>query len=78
MEGLNARSIHINETNVIHALQHEMRRIVIDVHARMVARSLKETFERCSIKHIFAGVQFVGKIHAKLISVIQDRLPASG
>src|ERR1051326_122459 len=38
VEGFDLRSVDVNESHVVHALQDEVRRVVVDGHARMIAR----------------------------------------
>jgi hypothetical protein len=49
--------------------------IIIDRHARVIAHSFEEHFERSTVIEVLARVQFVGDVDAVLVGEVENRLP---
>ena len=72
-----AFEIDVDKGEVIHLLQQEVRRVVIDHAARVVADSLQEHLERGTVEYILTGMDFIAYVNAILFIDIKDRLPTA-
>src|SRR3954468_7944371 len=76
MEGADPLRVDIDEVEVVELLQHEVRGIVIDGAARVVACALQEYLEGDAVADVLAGMDLETEIDAGLLIRIQDRTPA--
>src|SRR6185369_14360663 len=76
MKHLDALMIDVDVVEVIERLQHEMRRVVEDVAARMIADPLQEHLEGDAIMQVLTGMDLVADIDTDLVIGIEDRFPA--
>ena len=78
VEGLNAAGVDVDEADVVEALENEVRGVVVDVDAGVIAGGFEEHFEGGTVVEVFAGVEFVGDIDAVLVCKVEDGEPAGG
>ena len=62
MEGLDALVVDVDEVEVVELLQHEVRRVVVDAAARVIADALEEHLEGRAVEDVLAGVDLVADI----------------
>ena len=73
MEHLDALVIDVDVLNIVQCLQHVVAGVIQHVAARMIVNPLKKHFECDAVVQIFAGVNFVAKINARLVEGIENR-----
>lgn len=70
--------IDVDKGQIIHLLQQEMRRVVIDARAGVAVQRIQKHFPCRPVKDIFAGMNFIADINAVFVIDIKDRTPAAG
>ena len=70
--------VDVDEVEIVELLQHEMRRVVVDLGARMVVQPLEEHLEGDAVDQVLAGVELIADVHAMLVEGVEQRLPAPG
>ena len=78
VEGFDLGGIGIDEAYIVHALQDEVRGIVVDGDPGMVVGGIEKLLKGGTIVEVLARVEFVGHIDAKFVSIVEDRHPALG
>ena len=78
VKGEDALVVEIDELEIVQLLQHEMRRVVVDAAALVVADALEQHLERDAVHDVFAGVQLEGDVDADFVGIVEDGLPALG
>ncbi len=75
---LDVEDLHplVIDVEVVELLQHEMRGIVEDVAALVVACRFEEALESRPVEQVFARVDLIGDVAAGIIESVQDRAPA--
>ena len=76
MKGPDALVVDVQEGEIVQRLQDEMRGIVEDVGARMIANLRQEALEGRSVVEILSRVQLEADVDSGLVIGIEDRLPA--
>ncbi|MNL44730.1 hypothetical protein D3C87_1673240 [compost metagenome] len=76
VKGPYALVVDIDEIKIIHRLKHEVRGIIKDVGAGMIAGRLQKTLEGNAVMQVFAGMQLVAEIDAILLECIENGRPA--
>src|SRR6202011_3366015 len=77
MEGANALRIDVDKGEVIELLQNEVRGIIVDRAARVVAGTLEQHLEGDAVADVLAGMDLEAEIDACVLIRVQDRMPAS-
>ena len=77
VEGFDVGGVDVDEADVVHALQDEMRGVVVDVDAGVVSGGFEEAFKGGAVVGVLAGVEFVGEVDAVLVGEVEDGLPAA-
>src|ERR1700730_13893856 len=77
MEGANALSIDVDKGEVIELLQNEVRGIIVDRTARVVAGTLEQHLEGDAVADVLAWMDLKTEIDASLVIGVQDRTPAA-
>ena len=68
--------INIEESKIIHLLQHHVARIVQNIRARMIADRAEKALEGRAVVQILAGMELETHIHSRIVKSIQNRQPA--
>src|SRR5262249_44219987 len=76
VERLDARRINVDEGEIVELLQQEVRGIIVDVAARMIADLLEEHLEGRAIEDVLARMDLVAEIDPGILVGIEDRRPA--
>lgn len=74
--GADALVIDVDERQIVELLQQEVRRIVVDLAARVTAERLQEHLERGAVEDVLAGMDFIADIDTVFVIDIKDRFPA--
>ena len=70
--------VDVDEGEVVHLLQEEVRRVVIDVAALVAAQRVEEHLEGGAVEHVFARMDLVTDVDAVILVDVEDGLPAPG
>ncbi len=76
MKHTDAFMIEIDIAQIVELLQNEMRGIIKQTGSRMVIHFFQESFISNTIMEIFAGMNFVAKVHTIFVKNIQDGFPS--
>ena len=76
VEGLDALVVDVDEVEIVELLQQEMRRIVVDVAARVPADRVEEHLEGGAVENVLARMDLVADVDAGVVIGVEDRLPA--
>ena len=74
--GADALVIDVDERQIVELLQQEVRRIVVDLAARVAAERLQEHLEGGAVEDVLAGMDFIADINTVFVIDIEDRFPA--
>ena len=76
VEGLDALVVDVDERQIVELLQQEVRRVVVDVAARMAVDRVEEHLEGGAVEQVLAGMDLVADVDAGLVEGVEDRPPA--
>ena len=68
--------IDIQVADVVQALQHEVRGVVQEMHARVIPCGLEKAFKGDAVMQVFARVNFIGQVDTVFIRFVEQGLPA--
>ncbi len=77
MEGFDAFVVEVDVTEVVHALEDEVRRIVEHVGALVAAYFVEESLEGGSVVEVFSRVDFIGEVDATFVEVLKEWHPST-
>src|SRR5690606_38975619 len=70
--------VDVDELEIVEALQHEVRRVVVDAAARVVADPLEQHLEGHAVEQVLARMQLEADVDALLVAGVENRPPALG
>src|SRR5271168_3978233 len=77
MKRFDALVVDVDEVDIVELLEQEMRGIVVDRATLVAADGLQKSLEGGAVKDVFAGMDFVSDVAARLLISVEDRPPAA-